>query len=183
MSKIDLRPLMAYIDPVLATYDEWVAVGMALEHEGYPYQVWEEWSRKDPARYIEGECEKKYITFRGNPNPVTGATIVQMAKSGGWVSMKPQAEPSMKHTTGRIIDWDDAISDDTRIIDSHYVENAELQEPKDGKWQQIDDLIQYLEAVFRPSDYVGVVMSSSEAKDKNKFFPMGQSRCGRPYGL
>lgn len=182
MSKIDLRPLLSYIDPVLATYDEWLAVGMALEYEGYPYQVWEEWSRKDPARYIEGECEKKYITFRGNPNPVTGATIVQMAKSGGWVSMKPQAEPSMKHTTGRIIDWDDAISDDTRIIDSHYVENAELQEPKDGKWQQIDDLIQYLEAVFRPSDYVGVVMSSSEAKDKNKFFPMGRGTYTRTAG-
>ncbi|MDU7217246.1 MAG: PriCT-2 domain-containing protein, partial [Dialister sp.] len=151
MSKIDLRPLMNYIDPVSATYDEWLAVGMALEHEGYPYQVWDEWSRKDPTRYIEGECEKKYITFRGNPNPVTGATIVQMAKSGGWASMKSKGESSMQHTTGRIIDWDDAISDDTKIVDSHYVENAELQEPKDGKWQQIDDLIRYLEAVFRPS--------------------------------
>lgn len=182
MSKIDLRPLMAYIDPVSATYDEWLAVGMALEHEGYPYQVWDEWSRKDPTRYIEGECEKKYITFRGNPNPVTGATIVQMAKSGGWASMKSKGEPSMQHTTGRIIDWDDAISDDTKIVDSHYVENAELQEPKDGKWQQIDDLIRYLEAVFRPSDYVGVVMSSDEAKDKNKFFPAGRGTYTRTAG-
>lgn len=181
MSKIDLRPLLGYIDPVLATYDEWLAVGMALEHEGYPYQVWDEWSRKDPTRYIEGECEKKYITFRGNPNPVTGATIVQMAKSGGWISTKRQADSSI-HTTGRIIDWDDAISDDTRIIDSHYVENAELQEPKDGKWQQIDDLIRYLEAVFRPSDYVGVVMGSMEAKDKGRFFPAGRGTYTRTAG-
>ena len=182
MSKIDLRPLLGYIDPVLATYDEWVAVGMALEYERYPYQVWEEWSRKDPVRYVEGECEKKYITFRGNPNPVTGATIVQMAKAGGWVSMKPQIEPSMQHTTGRIIDWDDAISDDTKIIDSHYVENAELQEPKDGKWQQVDDLIRYLEAVFRPSDYIGVVMGSMEAKDKGRFFPAGRGTYTRTAG-
>ena len=181
MSKIDLRSLMAYIDPVSATYDEWLAVGMALEHEGYPYQVWDEWSRQDPARYIEGECEKKYITFRGNPNPVTGATIVQMAKSSGWVSTKRQTDSSM-HTTGRIIDWDDAISDDTKIVDSHYVENAELQEPKDGKWQQIDDLIRYLEAVFRPSDYVGVVMGSMEAKDKGRFFPAGRGTYTRTAG-
>ena len=181
MSKIDLRSLMAYIDPVSATYDEWLAVGMALEHEGYPYQVWDEWSRQDPARYIEGECEKKYITFRGNPNPVTGATIVQMAKSSGWVSTKRQTDSSM-HTTGRIIDWDDAISDDTKIVDSHYVENAELQEPKDGKWQQIDDLIRYLEAVFRPSDFVGVVMGSMEAKDKGRFFPAGRGTYTRTAG-
>ncbi len=182
MSKIDLRPLMNYIDPVSATYDEWLAVGMALEHEGYPYQVWDEWSRKDPTRYIEGECEKKYITFRGNPTPVTGATIVQMAKSGGWVSTKRQTDSSIQHTTGRIIDWDDAISDDTKIVDSHYVENAELQEPKDGKWQQIDDLIRYLEAVFRPSDYVGVVMGSMEAKDKGRFFPAGRGTYTRTAG-
>lgn len=181
MSKIDLRPLMNYIDPVSATYDEWLAVGMALEHEGYPYQVWDEWSKQDPSRYIEGECEKKYVTFRGNPNPVTGATIVQMAKSGGWVSTKRQTDSSM-HTTGRIIDWDDAISDDTKIVDSHYVENAELQEPKDGKWQQIDDLIRYLEAVFRPSDYVGVVMGSMEAKDKGRFFPAGRGTYTRTAG-
>lgn len=182
MSKIDLRPLMNYIDPVSATYDEWLAVGMALEHEGYPYQVWDEWSRKDPTRYIEGECEKKYITFRGNPNPVTGATIVQMAKAGGWVSTKKQTDSSIQHITGRIIDWDDAISDDTKIVDSHYVENAELQEPKDGKWQQIDDLIRYLEAVFRPSDYVGVVMGSMEAKDKGRFFPAGRGTYTRTAG-
>lgn len=182
MSKIDLRPLMAYIDPVSATYDEWLAVGMALEHEGYPYQVWDEWSRKDQSRYIEGECEKKYVTFRGNPTPVTGATIVQMAKSGGWVSMKRQPDSSIQHTTGRIIDWDNAISDDTKIVDSHYVENAELQEPKDGKWQQIDDLIRYLEAVFRPSDYVGVVMGSMEAKDKGRFFPAGRGTYTRTAG-
>lgn len=181
MSKIDLRPLLDYIDPVSATYDEWLAVGMALEHEGYPYQVWDEWSKQDPSRYIEGECEKKYVTFRGNPTPVTGATIVQMAKSGGWVSMKRQTDSSM-HTTGRIIDWDDAISDDTKIVDSHYVENAELQEPKDGKWQQIDDLIRYLEAVFRPSDYVGVVMGSMEAKDKGRFFPAGRGTYTRTAG-
>lgn len=172
---------MAYIDPVSATYDEWLAVGMALEHEGYPYQVWDEWSRQDPARYIEGECEKKYVTFRGNPTPVTGATIVQMAKASGWVSTKRQVDSSM-HTTGRIIDWDDAISDDTKIVDSHYVENAELQEPKDGKWQQIDDLIRYLEAVFRPSDYVGVVMGSMEAKDKGRFFPAGRGTYTRTAG-
>lgn len=182
MSKIDLRPLMAYIDPVSATYDEWLAVGMALEHEGYPYQVWDEWSQKDQSRYIEGECEKKYVTFRGNPTPVTGATIVQMAKSGGWVSMKRQTDSSIQRTTGRIIDWDDAISDDTKIVDSHYVENAELQEPKDGNWQQIDDLIRYLEAVFRPSDYVGVVMGSMEAKDKGRFFPAGRGTYTRTAG-
>ena len=31
----------------------WIAVGMALKHEGYPVGVWDEWSRNDQ-RYHPG---------------------------------------------------------------------------------------------------------------------------------
>ena len=62
--KLDLKELIKYIDPAACTYSEWVEVGMALKHEGYSCDDWDEWSRPDK-RYHAGDCEKKWNTFNG----------------------------------------------------------------------------------------------------------------------
>ena len=80
----DLREALTYIDPASLDYSEWLGVGMALKQEGYPVSVWDDWSRRDPGRYHPGECESKWDGFRGSGNPVTGGSIVQMARSRGW---------------------------------------------------------------------------------------------------
>ena len=97
---LDLTQLLDYIDPSALDYQEWANVGMALKEEGYACVVWEDWSRRDRARYHEGECEKKWRTF-GNYSGarVTGGTIYQMAKENGW----------LPHTEDRELDWDDQI--------------------------------------------------------------------------
>ena len=63
----------------------WIAVGMALKTEGYDVDVWDEWSARDPARYHPGECERRWRSFRGNDDPVTGASIIKMAQDRGWM--------------------------------------------------------------------------------------------------
>ncbi|MDE7193043.1 MAG: PriCT-2 domain-containing protein, partial [Oscillospiraceae bacterium] len=73
---------LSYISPASLDYQTWVNVGMALKYEGLPLSVWDEWSRND-SRYHAGECEKKWESFNGNLNPVTGATIIQLAKENG----------------------------------------------------------------------------------------------------
>lgn len=80
-NKLNLTELLDYIDPSALDYQEWANVGMALKEEGYSCSVWDDWSRKDSARYHDGECEKKWRTF-GNYSGtrVTGGTIYQMAK-------------------------------------------------------------------------------------------------------
>lgn len=40
--KLDLKELIKYIDPAACTYSEWVEVGMALKHEGYSCDDWDE---------------------------------------------------------------------------------------------------------------------------------------------
>ena len=80
----DLISCLDYIDPAACTYQEWVNVGMALKQEGYTAADWDEWSRRDAARYHDGECAKKWETFQGSGAPVTGGTIVQMAQENGW---------------------------------------------------------------------------------------------------
>ena len=63
--KLDLKELIKYIDPAACTYSEWVEVGMALKHEGYSCDDWDEWSRPDK-RYHSGDCEKKWLTYRSD---------------------------------------------------------------------------------------------------------------------
>lgn len=151
--KFDLRDPLSAIDPATCSYDEWLQVGMALQHEGYPYEVWEEWSRNDSARFHEGECARKWKSFQGNPDPVTGATITQMAKTRGW-SSKKKSEPD------RALEWDSMISD-VQIVDTHYLEaEKEIKEPEN--WDQLGDMIAYLNAIFLPDDIVAVSMQSYE---------------------
>lgn len=52
--RADLLNLLNYIPPSELDYQEWVNVGMALKYEGYTAADWDDWSRKDTARYIPG---------------------------------------------------------------------------------------------------------------------------------
>ena len=85
------------------SYQEWINVGMALKAEGYDCSVWDEWSRND-SRYKANECERKWATFTGSSNPITGGTIVQMAKANGYT-------PHPFVGDG-YLDWDDVIEYD-----------------------------------------------------------------------
>ena len=59
-NKLNLVELLDYIDPATLNYQEWLNVGFALKHEGYSIDDWDNWSRRDMARYHDGETEKKW---------------------------------------------------------------------------------------------------------------------------
>lgn len=157
-SGYDLKELLPYIDPANLDYQEWIDVGMALHHEGFPCDVWDDWSRND-SRYHPGECARKWAGFgHGGGAPVTGGTIVQMAKDRGWQPWSGQ---------GQELDWDSEIGGrETGVIvrDTGWVEGRELQEPQN--WDPVQDLIRYLEALFDSTDNVGYVTKSFEHDGK-----------------
>lgn len=157
-SGYDLKELLPYIDPANLDYQEWIDVGMALHHEGFPCDVWDDWSRND-SRYHPGECARKWAGFgHGGGALVTGGTIVQMAKDRGW---SPWSGP------GQELDWDSEIGGrETGVIvrDTGWVEGRELQEPQN--WDPVQDLIRYLEALFDSTDNVGYVTKSFEHDGK-----------------
>ena len=72
------------IDASNTTYEEWIQIGMALKAEGYDCSVWDDWSKNDN-RYKAGECFRKWGSFIGSSNPISGGTIIKMAKDTGWV--------------------------------------------------------------------------------------------------
>lgn len=157
--KLDLIPLLDFIDPAVCDYSQWVAVGMALREEGYSASVWDTWSARDSRRYHPHECEKKWNSFAGNPSPVTGGTIVQMAKDAGW-------QPD---SGGRELDWNDEIQqDDLQILKPAWVEDTEVQFPKD--WDPVQQLTLYLETLFEAGENVGYVTDSYQRED-GKYLP------------
>ncbi len=81
---LDPLEALAHIEPAELDYSDWLKVGMGLKEAGCPVSAWDEWSRRDGARYHPGECAKKWRSFQGNGNPITAGTIVQMALSRGW---------------------------------------------------------------------------------------------------
>ena len=145
--KTGLLELIGYIDPADLAYQDWVNVGMALKHEGFSAADWDAWSRRDTGRYHAGECARKWETFRGNGNPVTGGTIVQMAMERGWV-------PEQGHE----LDWDDVIAedkDDLVVVDRSWIEGKEIREPK--VWDPVKELTTYIETLFGTDEKVGYV--------------------------
>ena len=169
---MELTECLKYIDPATLDYQTWVNVGMALKEEGCPCSVWDDWSRAD-SRYHAGECSRKWESFGGAAKPVTGATIVQLAKERGM----PAAE-------SRALDWDDEISYETDSAEEHvivnrsWVEGREITPPAD--WQPQREIIRYLETLFGEDENVGYVMQSYE-KD-GRFVPANKGAYDRTAG-
>ena len=49
-----LTDIIKSIPAASCDYNEWTQVGMALKHEGYSVNVWDDWSSSD-SRYHSGE--------------------------------------------------------------------------------------------------------------------------------
>ena len=155
---IDLLTLLPYIHPGELNYQEWINVGMALKEAGYSVSDWNDWSRND-SRYHSGECEKKWNTFQGSSCPVTGGTIVQMAKDRGW-------RPSFDDGPGYELGWESIIgSRDGVLVDTGWLEGKEVHEP--AEWDPVKDLTTYLETLFEASENVGYVTESWERDGKH----------------
>lgn len=158
MDGYNLQEVLSGIDPSALNYQDWVNVGMALKAENLDIKIWDDWSRNDARRYHPGECERKWTTFEGAG--IGGGTLVTIAKEHGW--RPPVAE-------GYALGWDDdvEVSDAHRVIQSGWLEPAEVTEPT--SWHPGKELSTYLDALFEAGDTVGYV--TEVWKKDEKFLP------------
>lgn len=155
--------LLNSIDPAQLNYQEWVNVGMSLQYEGFPAEVWEEWSAKDSARYRPGECISKYATFKSSG--ITAGTLYQLAvEKGFYTPLNYSVEED------RELSWNDSITkdydNDYKIIDKSWIESREIIEPSDKKWDPVSDITRYLEILFDSTEYVNYVTETYQIVDK-----------------
>lgn len=162
MKQYNLLELLEYINPSELSYQEWTNVGMALKHEGYEASDWDSWSAQDSERYKRGECFTKWNSFNETAGDiVTGGTIFDYAKRGGFVPQK-KIDPNEG-----VLGWEDEIGN---IIDKDSIDSIELHEPSDSSWNPANELIRYLTTLFDTDEYVGFVVSSIE-NEKGKYIP------------
>ena len=157
--KYSLEEILDHIDPAYLNYAEWTEVGQALKLEGYPCEVWDRWSRRDSGRFHEGECEKKWRSFRREEG-VTGGTIYHLAVQQGW---SPIAGGDFDE-----LDLDGSISyelPDSPIVGEGWAEHRDVEGPKG--WDPVGELSRYLETLFTPDEIFGYVTQSFEKPDKN----------------
>lgn len=142
----DLLDALAAIDPAGLSYQEWVGCGMALHEGGFRWEDWDAWSRRDPARYREGECERKWRGFGRGMDRVGPGTIVKMARRRDWKPACGQPDEPL--------DWDAEVT----AIDPSWVEEA----PVGGgsAWDPARQLSDYLAALFDDDDFVGYAVES-----------------------
>ena len=157
----DINELLKYINPAELDYSEWVAVGMALKHEGMTAFDWDRWSQADH-RYKPGECYRKWGSFNEDTSaPVTGGTIFELARRGGYVPPDTVEDVAL--------DWDSVISreskDDLQIIQSGWIEDQEIKEPG-AEWDPAQDLTTYLQTLFQSTENVGYVTEVYQGEDR-----------------
>lgn len=86
--KAQLREALNHIDPVTASRDDWLKIGMALSaytgNAQAALDLWDEWSQRDTRRYSPGEVASKWDGFHHDSTGVQIGTLLNMAKAGGW---------------------------------------------------------------------------------------------------
>lgn len=157
MESLNLLKTLEYIDPATCDYQEWVNVGMALKQEGFSPSDWEDWSRRDSRRYHQGECRSKWESFNGSDCPVTGGTIVQLAKDRGYSF--PTTEEFKE------LDWDSEIFYEGEGSITSYQEGIPFSEPKE--WDPVKEITKFLELLFDSSENVGYVTSTYKITEKD----------------
>ena len=128
------RRMLDFFSPAPLTYDEWLAVGMALKNIGCDCSDWENWSRSDE-RFKVGECEHKWNGF--NRNGCDIGTLYHFARQGGydakeiyreWYDLHPNLKPSasrnmdekMKHDLDDAIIWLDTLEPENFTADDAH---------------------------------------------------------------
>lgn len=149
-------------------YHEWIIGGMALKHEGLPLFVWDGWSRKSN-KYTEGECARRWATFNETNagRPVTGGTLLMLAKQRGYLSTKGTYTPTTQRNT---IKRPEKISD---VLPTNY--RPEKIPALPSEYDPAADMKKYLATLFNPADYVCYCdrLTEQTGKDgKVRYVPM-----------
>ncbi len=114
------------------SYDDWLAVGMALhcgEHYGCVddgLELWRSWSATDPARYRVGECAAKWRGFDPDGGRTLG-TLFWLAKQHGW-----KGWCGLRLSKPKVDEWDHPHLN-RRQFETHSILSAIAKPGKGGR--------------------------------------------------
>lgn len=148
----DYIKMLSCINPD-CSYDEWIKVGMALKHEGQPFQMWDEWSSRG-SKYKASEMQKKWDGFRRNE--VTGGTLYHIACQYGFAPTGD--DPMAGHYDLHNLLLDEFHIDPSFVRDETVPQVATNYDAK-------GEMLEYFTTIFQPDEYVGYCVQFAQDKD------------------
>lgn len=85
-----LRSMLASLDPDMPR-DPWLRVGLALNDGGYPFEIWDDWSREG-SKYDARAIQRDWQSFRPDGG-VSMRSLLAMAYAAGWEPEDGALEP------------------------------------------------------------------------------------------
>lgn len=81
----DINDMLGPIDPD-CTYDDWIAIGMAIHHgtNGHGFELWRQWSDTGSKYPGTNVLERHWHSFGKSANPVTLGTLLHIAETYGY---------------------------------------------------------------------------------------------------
>lgn len=81
----DITDMLGPIDPD-CTYDDWIAIGMAIHHgtNGHGFELWRQWSDTGSKYPGTNVLERHWHSFGKSANPVTLGTLLHIAETYGY---------------------------------------------------------------------------------------------------
>ncbi len=79
-SNDEVIEMLSFLDPGMG-HDDWLYIGMALHDGGYPFHIWDDWS-KGGVNYT-GDTAIRWKSFHGGKGMSMG-TLVKMARDAGY---------------------------------------------------------------------------------------------------
>lgn len=167
----EIKEALQYIDPVHLDYSEWLQVGMALKDAGATCDIWDSWSRRDSARYVQGETWNKWVSFQDSG--ITEKTLFKMAMDHGYKNTSDYG--------GHALNWNDEIYDVDYVVDRSWLERDDIKFPNKNTWQPIKEIETYLTTLFNNDDHVGYCVKSRELEN-GKMIPYDSGNYSRTCG-
>ena len=167
----EIKEALQYIDPARLDYSEWLQVGMALKDAGATCDIWDSWSRRDSARYVQGETWNKWVSFQDSG--ITEKTLFKMAIDNGYKNSSDYG--------GHALNWNDEIYDVDYVVDRSWLERDDIKFPNKATWQPIKEIETYLTTLFNNEDYVGYCVKSREL-EYGKMIPYDSGNYSRTCG-
>lgn len=167
----EIKEALQYIDPANLDYSEWLQIGMALKDAGATCDIWDSWSRRDSARYVQGETWNKWVSFQDSG--ITEKTLFKMAMNNGYKNTSDYG--------GHALNWNDEIYDVDYVIDRSWLERDDIKFPNKNTWQPIKEIETYLTTLFNNDDHVGYCVKSRELEN-GKMIPYDSGNYSRTCG-
>jgi RecA-family ATPase len=167
----EIKEALQYIDPANLDYSEWLQIGMALKDAGATCDIWDSWSRRDSARYVQGETWNKWVSFQDSG--ITEKTLFKMAMDRGYKNTSDYG--------GHALNWNDEIYDVDYVVDRSWLERDDIKFPNKSTWQPIKEIETYLTTLFNNDDHVGYCVKSRELEN-GKMIPYDSGNYSRTCG-